>query len=516
MKKSIVAAGLFGMALSLFAAKYDYEFSPMLGVNFAEGNINVDNYIVIGGELQFNNLLLPEFKPELSLFYGKATYNEPAAVDGEKSDVYRIAFNGVYEYHPLYKGVLVPFAKAGVGYESMSDTYTQLTGNHNSVYVDVAGGAKLLLTKEWALKAEALYMLKDNSTRWDSNFELLVGVSYSFGAPKEVVHVAMTKQEQAARQEAEAKQHSRNEAAAAQGEDLFADDDKDGVLNSKDECPNTPAGVKIMPNGCEVDDDNDGVPNSKDACAATPAGAKVDAKGCEVDSDGDGLVDSKDQCPYSDPNTKINPQTGCEYDDDNDTVPNSKDLCPNTPAGAQVDVKGCELDDDHDGVVNSKDKCAFTPEGAKVDANGCELDSDGDGVVDSLDECPNTPQGVIKVDDKGCLQEVNLSITFKPGSTEVNGDSLQNIRKFAEFLNAAPIYDVKIVGYTDSTGSAAANKRLSLQRAKKVKELLIAAGVDATRISVEGRGEADPIASNATKEGRAKNRRIEAILQKRE
>ena len=469
MKKTLSA---LLVASSLFGAHYKYEVSPMLGYNIAEGNINLDNYMVFGAEMQFNDLLLPIFKPEVSLFYGKAKYNEPASLDGKNSDVYRVAINGVYEYHPVYNGTLIPFVKAGIGYENL-DTYG--SDNHNSLYADVAGGVKLLLTKRWALKAEALYMLKDNSTRLDSNFDLLVGLTYSFGASEQKSYVAQNGENE------EQKQEKAAVAETAASEDLFADDDNDGVLNSKDKCPNTPKGVKILPNGCEVDTDNDGVPDSKDMCKSTPAGAKVDAKGCEVDSDKDGLVDSKDQCPYSDPNTKINPQTGCEYDDDNDTVPNSKDQCPNTAAGAKVDV------------------------------NGCELDSDGDSVLDSKDLCPNTPQG-LKVDENGCPQAQNLQINFKPGSYEIDAASKANIEKFAAFLKAAPMYSVKIVGYTDSIGSAKKNKELSLKRAKSVKQMLVDLGVDPARVTAEGKGEANPIASNKTKEGRAKNRRIEAEL----
>ena len=100
------------------------------------------------------------------------------------------------------------------------------------------------------------------------------------------------------------------------------------------------------PTGCfgapEGDADGDGVVDSKDKCPGTPAGTKVDAMGCELDSDGDGVVDSKDQCP-------------------------------GTPAGAKVDAKGCELDSDGDGVVDSKDECPNTPAGATVDGKGCAL-----------------------------------------------------------------------------------------------------------------------------------------------
>jgi len=61
-----------------------------------------------------------------------------------------------------------------------------------------------------------------------------------------------------------------------------ADDDHDGVVNSKDDCPNTPHGVVVDANGCELDSDRDGVKDSADQCPNSPLGAKVDVKGCEI------------------------------------------------------------------------------------------------------------------------------------------------------------------------------------------------------------------------------------------
>ncbi|MGC8120360.1 OmpA family protein [Marinobacter sp. VGCF2001] len=90
-----------------------------------------------------------------------------------------------------------------------------------------------------------------------------------------------------------------------------------------------------------ADADKDGVPDTRDQCPGTPAGASVDSRGCELDSDNDGVADSRDQCP-------------------------------NTPAGAEVNSRGCELDSDNDGVVNSQDQCPNTTAGADVDRMGCE------------------------------------------------------------------------------------------------------------------------------------------------
>jgi OOP family OmpA-OmpF porin len=68
---------------------------------------------------------------------------------------------------------------------------------------------------------------------------------------------------------------------------------------------------------------------------------------------------------------------------------------------------------------------------------------------------------------------------------------------------------VEIRGYTDSVGPASYNLELSQRRAEAVKQYLVNAGIDPSRLVAKGYGEADPIASNKTPEGRAQNRRIE-------
>ncbi len=198
-------------------------------------------------------------------------------------------------------------------------------------------------------------------------------------------------------------------------------------------------------------------------------------------------------------------------DSDGDGVIDSNDKCPNTPKGVEVDVNGCCLDTDGDGVPDYRDKCPQTPKGAKVDENGCELDSDGDGVVDSKDLCLNTVKGVA-VDVNGCAKSVVLDITFENASAEIDEAHSPKMQKYIDFMNENRNYDVKIVGYTDSRGSAKFNQNLSEQRAESVKADLVKGGVDAGRIQTEGKGEANPIADNETSEGRAKNRRIEAEL----
>jgi len=424
MKKSLLLSTLL-LAGSLVASDYKYEVTPLIGYNIAEGNLGLDDYGVFGAELQYNGLD-SAIAPELSIFYSNADYD--GSLNNKDTDIWRLALNGVYEFDKI--GSIIPLAKAGLGYEKMSDTYG--TQNTNSLFVDTGVGAKIPFTETIALKLEAIYMNKYNDSDFDNNLMLTVGLNIAFGGSQKTAPVVV-----------------------------------DG------------------------DDDNDGVLNSVDECLSTPTGDKVDSKGCTIFVDGD---------------------------DDNDGILNSMDSCPNTPAGTTVDAKGCKVDgdDDNDGIPNSVDKCLSTPAGKSVNEEGCFIDGDddNDGVLNSIDTCPNTPSSAISVDSEGCLKEINLHINFENASFEVDEASKQHIKGAAEFMKQRQNYSAEIVGYTDSVGRTSSNQKLSQKRAEAVKAMLVEQGVEADRLTATGKGEADPIADNATAEGRAQNRRIEAVLTK--
>jgi len=198
---------------------------------------------------------------------------------------------------------------------------------------------------------------------------------------------------------------------------------------------------------------------------------------------------------------------------------------------AQPTVRNVIVDSDNDGVMDRLDKCPNTPPGTTVDGSGCPLqtaapvsfdnnecpiktdlpDEDRDGVEDSVDQCPNTPCD-FSVDSKGCPVKAILRIHFATDSAKITDYSMKKVRKFADFLLNHKGSLVHITGHTDSRASDAYNMVLSKKRADAVRKALIDLGVSPSRLSTEGRGERDPIATNATEQGRALNRRIEVTL----
>ncbi len=106
---------------------------------------------------------------------------------------------------------------------------------------------------------------------------------------------------------------------------------------------------------------------------------------------------------------------------------------------------------------------------------------------------------------------VTHGITFDIGKATLQPQSMGVLNDVAKFLKANPSINMEIDGHTDNTGSAAKNMTLSQQRASAVQAQLVAMGIDASRLSTKGYGSTVPIASNATPEGQANNRRVEFI-----
>jgi len=194
-----------------------------------------------------------------------------------------------------------------------------------------------------------------------------------------------------------------------------------------------------------------------------------------------------------------------------------------TVGGAIIGALLCQpADADGDGVPDYRDKCPNTPKGAKVDENGCEIqtatgDSDGDGVADSQDKCPDTPKGT-KVDQNGCplVDKIVLQgVHFAFNSAEISAESAKALDEVALIFKRYPDMVAEVGGHTCDLGSKTYNQKLSERRAQAVRSYLVKHGVAAKQLTAKGYGQLQPVASNATREGREMNRRTEMRIIKK-
>ena len=122
---------------------------------------------------------------------------------------------------------------------------------------------------------------------------------------------------------------------------------------------------------------------------------------------------------------------------------------------------------------------------------------------------------VTQTQDNQLKLDIPSDISFAVGRSDIQSNFAPVLDRFAEGLRNNPYTDVRIVGHTDNTGSDAVNNPLSLDRAASTRNYLTGRGIDGRRISIEGMGERQPIATNDTADGRSRNRRVEIYVGER-
>jgi outer membrane protein OmpA-like peptidoglycan-associated protein len=123
-----------------------------------------------------------------------------------------------------------------------------------------------------------------------------------------------------------------------------------------------------------------------------------------------------------------------------------------------------------------------------------------------------TGVAVSQTADNRLKLDIPSDISFAVGRSAITSNFAPILTQFATSLNQNPVTTVTIIGHTDSTGTDAINNPLSMDRANAARDYLVGRGVAFQRIATDGRGSREPIASNSTEQGRAKNRRVEIYV----
>ncbi len=209
-----------------------------------------------------------------------------------------------------------------------------------------------------------------------------------------------------------------------------------------------------------------------------------------------------------------------------------------TPLAAAILLAGCATSDPYGGQTQRSSTAMGTGIGAAIGAAAGALSGDGStsrrdraligaavgaaagaGVGAYMDrqeqQLRDNLQGSrIEIDRRGDDIVLNMpsSVTFGFDSAELTADARSALNEVANVLTQYTDTRVNIAGHTDSTGDASYNQRLSERRAQSVGNYLSQNGVSSMRLNTMGYGANQPVASNATEQGRAQNRRVEITL----
>ncbi|MED7668867.1 OmpA family protein [Pseudomonas moraviensis subsp. stanleyae] len=156
-------------------------------------------------------------------------------------------------------------------------------------------------------------------------------------------------------------------------------------------------------------------------------------------------------------------------------------------------------DEDSDGVFDRRDRCPDTPENTEVDHRGCPRPQ-YPVAEKPVEPAPQTE--VITLSDAG-------NVLFDFDKSDLTPAAKAQLDTLMDKLRNADVVSIKVIGHTDSKGSDAYNQALSERRASSVAAYLLSQGLAPNKLTSEGRGESEPVADNATDEGRAQNRRVE-------
>ena len=279
-----------------------------------------------------------------------------------------------------------------------------------------------------------------------------------------------------------------------------SDVDHDGILDQNDSCV-TDSGL-VQFNGCP-DTDGDGIMDKEDACPDTPG--IVEFNGCP-DTDGDGLMDKEDDCPTF-PGPIEN--KGCPY----------KLLHTVDEMGEILETDTLLSGDEFYRFPNLKsDESHLFKQGEFDDSDMIKVILGNDTVIANKNDkgyyfyeyLPPAPFVIeLLKEEEEILKAAFDNLEFEMAKAVIKDVSYKSLVDLANLLMKKPEWRIKISGHTDSVGKESNNLKLSQKRAEAVAAFLESNNVLKDRIDVEFFGESKPIATNKTKAGRQKNRRVE-------
>ncbi len=287
------------------------------------------------------------------------------------------------------------------------------------------------------------------------------------------------------------------------GESGSADPDHDGLTNDQEK--------EFGTDKNNPDTDGDGLSDGEEVM-------KYKTSPTKADTDGDGLTDGQEVNQY-----KTDP---LKADTDGDGLSDGQEVTTTKTDPLKADTDGDGLSDgqevnttktdplkadtDGDGLNDGQEVNKYKTNPLKVDTDGGSV---GDGIevnrgtnpLDPKDDVPKKEEFKVEVGKSIALE----GVTFASGKATLTPESEATLEKAYNTLYQNPEVVVEIQGHTDNVGKRATNMKLSDARANAVKAWLVAKGIAAERVTTKGYGPDKPVAPNTTKEGKAKNRRIE-------
>jgi outer membrane protein OmpA-like peptidoglycan-associated protein len=174
----------------------------------------------------------------------------------------------------------------------------------------------------------------------------------------------------------------------------------------------------------------------------------------------------------------------------------------------------CHETDKKDNITNDADTAVVKQDDEisskeKQATNWNELD--WNSPVIKYDEVKSKDVSV-RGNDNYAIYSVEEKVLFNSGQSTIRKQAEQNLNEIASAITSHSKGDIRVYGYTDSTDTKESNKELSQKRAEEVRNYLISKGnIPDNRISVYAEGEANPVATNSTSQGRQQNRRVEIV-----